>query len=391
MQIPPTAAKRRSVASAIGWSAAVVTVLVCGLTWVAITGEWFLPALFSDSTHHIRVGLDIFIPFILLIAVSAMATLWARRRSVLDYWLMLVVWALILEQVLIALLSDARFSLGFYAGRGFSLVTSAIVLVLLLAETTKLYARLARSHQLLEHERDIKLINAEAIAASIAHEVKQPLAAIVTNCHAALRFLEKAPPDLHMLREILKKMTSESFRASEVLDSIRGLFTRANQRRQASDLNEISLEALQSLNEELSDHGVITLTELTTELPHVAGQRSQLRQVMTNLILNALEAMDNTTNRSRTLRVKTGVYGGDAIVVSVEDFGPGISSNQLNGIFDAFVTTKSTGTGLGLAICRTIIERHGGRLSAQSDGKNGAKFQFILPIEPKDAAITDAK
>ena len=244
---------------------------------------------------------------------------------------------------------------------------------------------------MLEHERDIKLINAEAIAASIAHEVKQPLAAIVTNCHAALRFLEKAPPDLHMLREILKKMTSESFRASEVLDSIRGLFTRANQRRQASDLNEISLEALQSLNEELSDHGVITLTELTTELPHVAGQRSQLRQVMTNLILNALEAMDNTTNRSRTLRVKTGVYGGDAIVVSVEDSGPGISSNQLNGIFDAFVTTKSTGTGLGLAICRTIIERHGGRLSAQSDGKNGAKFQFILPIEPKDAAITDAK
>ena len=92
-----------------------------------------------------------------------------------------------------------------------------------------------------------------------------------------------------------------------------------------------------------------------------------------------------------SLRVKTGVYGGDAIVVSVEDSGPGISPNRLNGIFDAFVTTKSHGTGLGLAICRTIIERHRGRLFAQSDGKNGAKFQFILPIEPKEATITRAK
>ena len=266
---PSHAAKRHSVASAIGWSAAVVTALVCGLTWVAITGEWFLPALFSDSTHHIRAGLDIFIPLILLIGVSAIAALWVRRRSVLDYWLMLVVWALILEQVLIALLSDARFSLGFYAGRGFSLVTSIIVLVVLLAETTKLYTRLARSHQLLERERDNKLINAEAIAASIAHEVKQPLAAIVTSCHAALRFLEKAPPDLQMLREILSKMTSESFRASEVFDSIRGLFTRANQRRQTSDLNEISREVLQSLHEELTGRGVTTRTELTAELPHV--------------------------------------------------------------------------------------------------------------------------
>ncbi len=323
--------------------------------------------------------------------MSAIAALWVRRRSVLDYWLMLVVWALILEQVLIALLSGARFSLGFYAGRGFSLVTSLVVLVLLLAETTKLYARLARSYQQLEHERDNKLLNAEAIAASIAHEVKQPLAAIVTSCHAALRFLHKAPPDLQMLREILGKMTAESFRASEVFDSIRGVFTKSNERLQTSDLNEISLDVLQSLHGELTVRGVTTRIELATELPHVVGHKSQLRQVMANLVLNALEAMDNMTNRSGTLGIKTEVYGGDAIVVSVEDSGPGISPNQLNGIFDAFVTTKSHGTGLGLAICRTIIERHGGRLSAQSDGKNGAKFEFILPIGSKDAAITHAK
>ena len=306
---------------------------------------------FFYSTHHIRAGLDIFIPLILLIGVSAIAALWMRRLSVLDYWLMLVVWAQVLEQFLIALLSDARFSLGFYAGRGFSLVTSIIVLVLLLAETANLYIRLARSYQSLEHERDNKLINAEAIAASIAHEVKQPLAAIVTSCHAAQRFLDKTPIDLKLLREILNRTTSEAFRTSEVFNSIRGIFTRANKKRQASDLNEISLEVLQSLHEELTNHGVTTRTELTTELPHVEGHKNQLREVMINLVRNALEAMTNTTNRSRSLRVTTGLYGGDAIVVSVEDSGPGISPNQLRGIFDAFVTTKSDGTGLGLAIC----------------------------------------
>ena len=245
MRIASTLCKHHSTSSAIGWSAAIAITLVFGVTWSVTANEWFLPALFADSMHHIPASLDISIPLILLIAVAAIVVLWVRRRSVLDYWLMLVVWALILEVVLIALLSNARFSLGFYAGRGFSLVTSLVVLVLLLAETTKLYARLTLSYQRLEHERDNKLINAETIAASIAHEVKQPLAAIVTSCHAALRFLEKAPPDLQMLREILNRMTSESFRASEVFDSIRGVFTRANQRGQTSDLNEISLEALQ--------------------------------------------------------------------------------------------------------------------------------------------------
>ena len=387
----PHTVKKGAPASAIGWSAAITTALVCGLTWIATAGEWFLPALYADSIHHIQATLDISIPLILVIGVVAIALLWVRRRSVLDYWLMLVVWALILEQILIALLSNARFSLGFYAGRGFSLVTSIIVLVLLLAETTKLYVRLARSYQQLEHERDNKLINAEAIAASIAHEVKQPLAAIVTSGQAALRFLEKAPLDLQMLREILNTMTNEGFRASEVFDSIRGLFTKANQQRQTTDLNEIALEAIKSLHEELKNHGVTARTELTAALPPVEGHRNQLRQVMINLVLNALEAMDNTTDQSRALLVKTELYRSDAIAVAVEDSGPGIDPNQLNGIFDAFVTTKSHGTGLGLAICRTIIERHGGQLSAFSDGKNGATFRFILPIKPKDATIIPTK
>jgi len=162
---PTHAAKRHSVASAIGWSAVVVTALVCGLTWVAITGEWFLPALFSDSTNHIRSGLDIFIPLILVIGMSAIAALWVRRRSVLDYWLMLVVLAQILEQVLIALLSNARFSLGFYTGRGFSLVTSIIVLVVLLGESSAIYARLATATIRQRREREGRHMTLESVTA----------------------------------------------------------------------------------------------------------------------------------------------------------------------------------------------------------------------------------
>ena len=376
----PSTANLGSVAKAIGWSVAIVVALVCGLTWVATAGDWFLPPFFSDSTRHVRSSLYILIPLILLVGVLALAVLWVRRRSVLDYWLMLAVYSLILEEILIALLSGARFSLGFYAGRAFSLITSIVVLVLLLSETTRLYARLARSYRLLEHERNNKLMNVEAITASIAHEVRQPLTAIASSSNAAVRFLAGAQPDLQKVQALLKKVTSESHRASEVFESIRTLFRKVDLERELVDLNDVTLEVLKSFREELQDHDVIARTELTTELPTVEGHRSQLRQVVFNLVHNSLEAMEKMTGRTRTLLLRTEIHGRDAIAVTVEDSGPGIDPKQLDGIFEAFVTTKSRGMGLGLAICRAIVERHGGQLSAVSDGKYGAKFTFVLPI-----------
>jgi signal transduction histidine kinase len=149
-------------------------------------------------------------------------------------------------------------------------------------------------------------------------------------------------------------------------------------------VNEIALDVLQSMREELTDHGVTAETELAPELPRVDGHRSQLRQVIFNLIHNAIEAMDNTMDRSRVLRVTTKSHGPDAIVVAVEDSGPGINPGRLDSIFDPFITTKPDGMGLGLAICRMIVERHGGELSALSDGKNGARFQLVLPVRLAD-------
>jgi signal transduction histidine kinase len=260
----------------------------------------------------------------------------------------------------------------------------ALVLAALFDERRESEARLARSNTMLERERDNKLMSAQAIVATIAHEVKQPMTAIATNAGAALRFLGRAPPDHDEVRAALNRIKSDGHRTGEVLDSIRTLFGKVDQGRQPIDVNEIIRVVLWSLHGELNDHGVATRSELMPELPPVDGHRGQLRQVIYNLVYNAIEAMDTTTIRNRLLRVRTKLHGHNRIVVSVQDSGPGIDPKQLDGIFGAFVTTKAHGTGLGLAICRMIIDYHGGQLSASSDGENGALFQFVLPIEPAD-------
>jgi PAS domain S-box-containing protein len=231
----------------------------------------------------------------------------------------------------------------------------------------------------LESERDNKLMNIEAVTASITHEVRQPLTAIAMNASAAVRFLERAPLDIDEVRRILNLMVGNCRRVSEVFDTIGALFRRVNQKREPTVVNEIILDVLQSMRKELTDHGVTTEAELAPGLQPINGHRNQLRQVIFNLFNNAIESMHNTMDRSRVLRVITQNHGPDAIIVAVVDSGPGIDPGKLDSIFDPFITTKPDGIGLGLAICRMIVERHGGKLSALSEGKNGARFQLVLP------------
>jgi len=168
-----------------------------------------------------------------------------------------------------------------------------------------------------------------------------------------------------------------------VFDAIRALFQKGNEGRERIDFNEIIVEVLQSFRRELKDHEIETRPELT-ELPPIDGHRGQLREVIFNLVRNAVEAMDTTTDRSRVLRVSTELRGRDAIAVAIEDSGPGIDPQKLESIFTAFLTTKSHGMGLGLAISRIIVERHGGQLTASSDGKSGALLQIVLPAASTD-------
>jgi signal transduction histidine kinase len=261
---------------------------------------------------------------------------------------------------------------------------SAYILAALFAERRETEARLTQSNAMLQHERDNKLLNAQATTAAIAHEIRQPLAAIATAADAGLRWLGRTPPSYGEVRETLIMVKSDVRRASEVFDAIRALFGKSGQERQPIDVNRIVRDVTESLREELRTHGVMARYEMTTELPLVEGHGAQLREVVLNLINNAVEAMSRTTNGNRTLRVRTEVRGRNEIAVSVQDSGPGIDSSQLENVFSAFVSTKAHGTGLGLAICRMIIEGHGGRITASSDDKSGALFQFVLPIGSTD-------
>ena len=256
----------------------------------------------------------------------------------------------------------------------------AQVLAALFAERRESEARLARSNAMLERERDNKLLQAQAITAVVAHEIRQPLAGLAINAEVAMRYLAQTPLNQDEVRTALNRIKRDVHRTKEVFDGIRALFGKRGQERQPIDLNRIVLGVIESLQTELNSHDVMARHELATELPLVNGHRAQLQEVVFNLINNAVEAMSTMTNRSRVLRVRTEVRGRDAILVSVQDSGPGIDPKHLDNVFNVFISTKAHGTGLGLAICRMIVEGHGGKLTALSDGKNGALFQFTLPI-----------
>jgi len=187
-------------------------------------------------------------------------------------------------------------------------------------------------------------MNVQAITATIAHEVRQPLAAIAANGSAALRFLAKTPPDLEEVRAALKRLISDTYRTSEVFDGIRALFGEGNQKRKQVDMNEIIFGVIQSSRKELRDHDIDARLELASKLPPVEGHRRQLEAVIANLVHNAIEAMDATTDRDRVLWVRTKASSHDAITVSVQDSGPGIDPKRIDGIFGAFFTTKSHAT-----------------------------------------------
>ena len=380
-------AMRLSPLSAIALSAASVLCLVCGFVWLAIAGDKFMPSFYVGDPNEPGPLLPWVTLFTMLICVLALAALWAQRRSALNQWLIVVASASFVELALSAQFGNAPFSLGFYTGRIFSLVTSTVVLTVILVETTNFHSRLARANTMLERERENKLMNMQAIIAAIAHEIKQPLAAITTNAGAAQRWLERTPPDQGEARAALDRIKNQGLRVSEVFDSIRALFGKVNEERQPVDVNEIILSVIRSLEGQLNDDGVALRRELAAELPLISGHSGQLREVILNLVNNALEAMRSATNRTRVLHVKTELRDCATIAVAIQDTGPGIDPNKLAGIFGAFVTTKTQGTGLGLAICLMIVEHHGGQLTALSDGKSGALFQFILPIKSADKAV----
>jgi PAS domain S-box-containing protein len=256
------------------------------------------------------------------------------------------------------------------------------------AKVTRDVTERRQAQTILQRERDNKLMNAQTIVSAIAHEIRQPLTRITAGGNAAQRFLKMVPPEHDKAQAALEGIVKAGHRTSEVIEGFRALLGTGREGRQLVDVNAIIREVLESLSGQLKDRQVEPRLELMSELPHVYGNRGQLQEVMSNLVVNAIEAMETTSDRSRVLRMRTEFRNHKAVGVVVEDSGPGIDSNKLSDIFTGLVSTKPHGMGLGLAISRMIIDYHGGKLTASSDGKDGASFQFVLPIasEDKDGA-----
>ena len=218
------------------------------------------------------------------------------------------------------------------------------------------------------------------MAASIAHEVNQPLAAIATYGDACLLLLNGEPPNVKKSLEAINHIISDSMRASEVIKRIRGLVKKTAHESTPQDLNHIILEMVALTDADMQARSVQLKLHLAPDLPLVLGDRVELQQVMLNLILNSIEAMSAIIDRARELTISSFLKDGQ-VVVTVQDSGVGLNSEQARRIFDPFVTTKTQGLGLGLSISRTILQAHGGRLWAEPSEGPGATFQFTLPTE----------
>jgi signal transduction histidine kinase len=224
-----------------------------------------------------------------------------------------------------------------------------------------------------------RVATAGELSASIAHEVKQPLAAVVAQSSAALRWLAHATPDLDEARAALKKITFAGNRASEIVDNLRSMFRKESGARRPLDINGLITNVIGLTSHEAQKHDILVHTTFfDAPKPQTLGDQAQLEQVFLNLVMNAIEAMNSSKSDHRVLELKTSVNEGHEVLVTIADSGPGVDAENLEKIFDAFFTTKADGMGMGLSICRSIIESHGGRLWALP-GDPGLIFCVSLP------------
>ena len=218
------------------------------------------------------------------------------------------------------------------------------------------------------------------LTASIAHEINQPLAALLTNAGSAARWLTRQPPNLEKATQLIDHIINDGKRAADIVSGIRDFFKKGPARNENVEVNEAILEIVGLTRAAMSEHGVLLKIQLSERLPNILGDRVQLQQVMLNLIMNAIEAMSEVAEGSRELLISTSEAESGGVLVAVSDSGPGLPPTNLARIFDAFYTTKSSGLGMGLSICRSIVEAHGGRLWATPNQPHGAAFCMMLPI-----------
>jgi len=262
-------------------------------------------------------------------------------------------------------------------------VEAALVIVRDLTEYVLASEALREAQMELAHVNRVTTMG--QLAASIAHEVNQPLAGVIANAEAGLRWLDRGTPDLDAVRRSVEWIIDDGNRASDVIRRVRALANKTDIEKAQLDINDVVSETVALVERELVGHQVSVRMELAPALPMIMGDRVQLQQVMINLVMNGIEAMQSVTDRPRELVIRSRQDETQQVLISVTDCGVGISAENANRLFNAFFTTKSNGMGMGLSICRSIVEAHDGRLWATASVPHGATFQFTLPANA-DAA-----
>jgi signal transduction histidine kinase len=364
--------------AAIARSGALTVAIVAIGAFPCIAGGDSLPQIVLPSGAFTILFVYLVAVPVALLSGCAIILLWRRQRSMLDLWLMVVMFAFLIEMPTTYYPDPSRFSPGWYAARLLGFLGSSLVLIVLLYEIETLYVKLCSAVFAQRREREARLMTGDAVAASIAHEVKQPLTAIVTSADAGFRFLDRTMPNLDRAKEAFKLIAADGHRAGEVVENIRAHFRGDVRTKTSFDVNELVREALGLERTDLARHRILVQAEPSRRLPEVRGNRVQLQQVLLNLITNAIYAMA-AQDEPRVLSVKSESYEGDSVVVSVADTGTGVSPQDIDRIFNPLFTTKSDGMGMGLSICRAIIEAHNGRLWFSPNTPRGAVFQFTLP------------
>ena len=358
------------------------TTLALFVTLLATLGHDLLPPLFANQNDVVRSSLVIVDTVVILLTIAAMGMLFRQNSSVLDLWL-LVAMSAWLAQSLLNLFLHSRFTVGAYVLLGLVFVSNLVVMLALIAESNRLYARLALSTAARDRERDARLMSMDAVAAAIAHEVGQPLTAANLSASAALGWLNRPEPDAEKAVKSLRETLDSGERTFDVIRSIRATFATGAGTLSEFSLNDLARETASLMDRELAARKVSLQLSLDDDLPPIQGNRVQIQRVLINLLTNAIESLAETRGREQSIAIRSLRLDGQNVQLDVSDSGVGISPEKMAQIFEPFFTTKSTGTGLGLSLSRTIIEEHGGRLWASSGEDRGATFHVQMRHHPQ--------
>jgi signal transduction histidine kinase len=353
-----------------------------GLRRVAMRGDPLLvsqvwssfPVLAEKGSHLSRIAtrrLPTHIPDFTAVEGDLRDDFWGFRTSLFV--------PLLKDNEIVGMISLGRKQVQPFTDRQISLFRDFAAQATIALESTRRERQYREAQMALAHANRVATMG--QLTASIAHEIKQPIATARNNARAALNFLDKSPPDVAEVREALTCIVNDADRASDVVDRIGSLIKKAPPRKEVVDLNAAILEVTALTRGEAGKTGVTVGTQLAGELPRIQCDRVQLQQVMLNLIVNAIQAMSGVEDGNRELHISTVSIEPEGVCVTVRDTGHGLRPESLPRLFEPFYTTKPDGMGMGLSICRSIIEAHGGRLWATKCEPRGALFQFTIPAD----------